>query len=321
MLVLGSRRDDLGSDARFRVILARLTVSGKIDRGFGLSGSVPVGTPGRSDFRGAISQVTADGKVVVAVAYSAGVDDSLIQLQRFDLATGQPDQTFGRDGLVRTRLDFSAPTSAQRYALLTVRAVHVRGDGTIDVAFDFRIADTNPSGSGVAHFSKSGRLDVMYGTDGVYRTPADHVGVDNFLFEPSGNVAMVTTGSGYGHDEDDAYFRRLTPQGRPDPSLGSDGIRKLPDFGDILTDVERTGDGGFLAIGFRQRQALWRFNRNFSIDTSFGTSGAFVLSPDEDMNLRDMTLPGDGSAIAVGSTHTDDVPLTTRSVGIRVHGV
>jgi hypothetical protein len=80
LLALGSRRDDLGSDVRFHLILARLTVSGKIDGSFGDNGAITIGTPGRSDFRGAISDVTADGKVIVAVAYASGEQDWLMQL-------------------------------------------------------------------------------------------------------------------------------------------------------------------------------------------------------------------------------------------------
>jgi hypothetical protein len=230
-------------------------------------------------------------------------------------------------GLVRNRLDLSAPPPAgqagELFQVLSAQDLHVRRDGSFDVAFQYvtrsQLNEMGNGGSGVAHFSRHGRLDLNYGTNGAYRTPAAEVRADLFAFDNRDNVSMITTSGAFSHEKHNAYFRRITAQGKPDTTLRPNGLRKLIDFNDIITRVVRTDDGHLIALGIG---FVRRYNRNFTLDTTFANAGELKLTNFPD--YFDAINESNGTLIAVGQTLQDNDPVpgvSSRTAGLRVFAV
>src|SRR5262249_38810255 len=130
----------------------------------------------------------------------------------------------------------------------------------------FELARLNPDGS----------LDSTFDGDGLVRTDFDiSSGICRLLLQGDKIIAVGTRGSNPG----DVALARYNSDGSLDSSFGTGG-KVTADFGkdEIASCAVLSGDqilvGGWSNIPFTTSFfALWRFNFDGSLDTSFGSNG------------------------------------------------
>jgi hypothetical protein len=243
-----------------------------------------------------MSEVSDDRKVVIASGYFTldPQDDFFMQVMRVDASSGTIDTSFGNGGVHRSRVGL--PPSSRPIA----QAVHVRDDGSVDLAMIAPLPDGG--GTGLVHFSNRGRIDTSYAGDGLYVTPPGEIVAAHVLFDANDNAVMITDKASL--QQDLIYFRRIKPDGTPDTTLGPTGLHKLTGLRYLVDNVVPAAGRKWLTVG---RTPLGldvhvrRFTRNFAIDATFGTSQVVDLPvPYSDTEYLDAQLGPAGELIATG---------------------
>ena len=219
--------------------------------GFGVSGVV------RTDF-GAYDVASSivvqrDGRIVVAgQSGSADGRRSDIALARFTQA-GLLDRSFGIAGMV---LPASPLPPSQSY----VFAVALQADGKLDVARD----GGKPA---VIRYRSDGTRDRSFGRVGTAVTPNS----GSLAVQRDGKI--VIAGRGFA-------LTRMTPAGKLDRTFGANGNAEQafgPDTEGDWTAVAIQHDGRIVTAGFTEYSfALARYNRDGSLDHSFGNGNGWV---------------------------------------------
>lgn len=196
-----------GTDSRERFVVARFTAGGAIDPSFGGDGVVRTRLADR--FREANDLVIQPNGRIVVVGWSGGDWTARFALVRYR-ADGRTDASFGDDGTVQTRFEWSK-----------AYGVALQRDGKIVVTgFD-------AAGLAVARYLPDGRRDRSFGGgDGKVSGPWD-VSAGGAT---TGSVAVRSNGRillGGDRDIFDHAFVRLLPDGRLDRSFGGDGLVRV----------------------------------------------------------------------------------------------
>jgi uncharacterized delta-60 repeat protein len=246
-----------------QVALVRYTARGALDDGFGAGGKTSV-VPGAA--RSAEARAIAlqrDGRIVVA-GWSDLLEQSHFLVARFT-RSGRTDRTFGTRGSTVTPLGFAG--SATDVAIqpdgriVAAGSVHVPRDGTQ---------------LGLARYLANGRIDTSFGTNGTVLT---NFAVDDepaLALQRDGKIVAVCglrSPSRFG-------LARYTPDGKLDPTFGEGGrVRTRFPERSVARDVAIEPDGKILVAGSTGGDfALARYNRDGTLDASFGTDG-LVMTP------------------------------------------
>jgi uncharacterized delta-60 repeat protein len=193
---------------------------GDLDPGFSRDGRVLTDIASGRDVATAVA-VQADGKIVVAGFSSPPGGARRFALVRYD-PDGSRDSSFGREGIVTTRLGDQS----------TAEAVAIQPDGKIVVAglanhpergWDFAVARYNADGSLDSSFAGDGRLTTDF-DDGPDAANA-------LALESNGRILVA------GESKGDFASARYEPDGDLDPSYGGDGL--------VRTDFAGLGDGAY----------------------------------------------------------------------------
>ncbi len=301
--------------------VSRLNADGSFDTTFGTGGTatVNVAVGGKAVELGRAVAVQSNGKVLVAgpiekdpAATGDLARDADIAIARFTSA-GKLDETFGTAGV--KRVDFGTG--------LTTGSTIVTPDVVWNLAMlpkdkFVAIGGTKNSGSGktdsdivVAGFTKDGELDAKFGTKGV--TVVD---LDGAVDSPRG--IQVTKdgkimGAGYSRDGSGVVsptLFRLTSAGKIDTTFGKNGIGG----GKVLGSVTEAYDIGFQGSKFitagygtdvsggKVDLVAVRWNKNGTMDTSFGTNGMTRVDiAGDDDRARDLVVLKSGHILIAGS--------------------
>jgi uncharacterized delta-60 repeat protein len=192
----------------------------------------------------------ADGKIVaVGSALDNGGFSTNLILARFN-TDGTLDTTFGAGGVVL------GPASSRG------TAVAVQPDGKI-VAAGATIA---PGESLIARFEPNGDPDASFGQNGFVIQP----GIPTFevAIGPGNTIVLVDFGVTPKIGAIQLLVARLLSNGDLDPTFGDEGV--VTTDGGIAFDVAVLGDGRILVAGTVGAFALWRYNTNGMLDTTFG---------------------------------------------------
>ncbi len=195
--------------------LFRYTASGDLDDTFGADGIVSIDISGNFDQANSVA-IDADGRIVAAGSARNNDGYSCFALVRY-LENGQPDLSFGNDGIVST--DILSNDLCESCAIDSDGRIVVAGQAS-DIYGYFA----------VARYEESGDLDSTFGTDGI-----------------------VTTD--FGRKQDHAYSCALDSQGRivvagiaANSEFRSDfGIARYLDNGDLDGSF---GNGGKVTTDF-----------------------------------------------------------------------
>lgn len=153
-------------------------------------------------------------------------------------------------------------------------------------------------------YAVPGDLDTTFDGDGKTTTS---IGVYDDLrdvaIQPDGKIVVVGfNDDGIGPYDLDLSLARFNADGSLDTTFGTGGKIFLPESGiqEVFSVIVQP-DGKILAIGSRQNDlAVYRFNINGSLDTTFGTSGRIVHIIGEDSGAADGVLQPDGKIVLAG---------------------
>jgi len=194
------------------------------------------------------------------------------------------------------------PPRSPRSRLRRVRGRRIPTTG-LSTGFVLALACTTAVVSAGPALAAPGDLDDTFGRGGLVRTPfRDGSRAYGVAVQPDGKV--VAAGN--------VGFRafgvsRYDADGRLDPTFGDDG-RVRTNFApgaDTATAVAIQPDGKVVAAGFagdRARFAVARYNRNGTLDRTFGGDGKVTtdVTPGEDTATA-MAIQPDGRIVAAGS--------------------
>jgi uncharacterized delta-60 repeat protein len=142
--------------------LARYTSNGRLDDSFGGNGKIRTNLGPKADFGFAVS-IQTDGKILAggdSGARNVGAGNGGFGLVRYD-RDGTLDDTFGRNGIVRTNFSRSDDE---------VHGLAVQADGEIVAVGISGIGGPDNTKFGLARYAADGTLDAAFGGDGKVRT-------------------------------------------------------------------------------------------------------------------------------------------------------
>ena len=277
------------------IALVRLNTDGTPDASFGTAGEVVFGVNHTVPVGVAIQ---IDGKIVVGSAAGANVDGGGgFALARFN-SNGSVDNSFGTGGQVEV-VPFGTAISA---------ALVLQPDGKILMT----------GSNAVARFDSNGQLDTTFGTGGLSVLP--FFGAAAIAVQSDGKILIASATSGL--DLDIGIIVRFNPNGTLDKTFGLVGqISSVASGGDFglggvapVSSIVLQADGKFIVAGAltsklinppgtnRTGFGLIRYNRNGSVDTSFGTAGGILTNFGSNPNATAFVLAfqSNGDVIAAG---------------------
>jgi uncharacterized delta-60 repeat protein len=298
---------------------------GNIVSSFGTGGSVFTSLGGGEE------QSTTSGTVAVAPngdIYQAGVTNEgsydVAYVERF-LPNGQPDTSFGVDGLVAPDLGLdSVFLSIGGSGLLmspnVFVAIAANGDPVLftDGALKsggaaFVVAELNPDGSLNTGFDSTGYSTFTVGSGALY--------ANGIAIEPDGDIVLSGTAANSSFD-DELFAARMTSGGTLDGSFGTDGVVvPATSYTDSIGGPVVAQPNGDLVIAYGGVDAgsdvgdlgLIGLTPTGQPDTGFGDSGSAVATG---ASFYPLTPPGlteapDGSfAVASGTEDAGTPPIT-----------
>ena len=231
-------------------------------------------------------------------------------VQTMKAADGDLDPTFGVGGKVMT--DFNHSTD-------WANAVAIQPDGKfVVVGTTYKQNDFSDEDFAVARYNTDGTLDSSFGSGGKVHTdfPGLAAVPSSVLLQPDAKILVV--GGAYplftflGNIE----MVRYNSNGNLDRSFGDNGIvTTVLDAGSYANAVVQQSDGKIIVAGTffvdvvigdqsDTDFVLVRYNRNGSLDTTFGNGG--VVSTDffgREDDAFSVLLQPDGKIVAVGSAN------------------
>jgi uncharacterized delta-60 repeat protein len=282
--------------------LVRYNRDGSLDTDFGIGGKVITDLFGPAEGALALA-IQADGRIIAAgVAYagapSTSGDFALVRYQ----PDGSLDRTFGIDGKVIT--DWSG-------VLDLARALVILSDGRIVAAGTAFVGDSRrPPWYGVlARYNKDGSPDTTFGVRGKMMTEALDSSISALAIQSDGKL-IAAGGSHSTGSSVDFGLLRYNDDGSLDITFGAGGkvttafgpwrdrvfaLSLQPDGKIVAGGDTESGEYGGSAFG------LARYNRDGSLDTSFGIDGKVRTDlPGHLAHLRSLGIQRDGTIVAVG---------------------
>jgi uncharacterized delta-60 repeat protein len=246
----------VGSEDEFA--LARYNLNGSLDPSFGTGGKVTTAVGSLYDHIHALLLQT-DGKIVAAGDTYDG-SEYQFALARYNPG-GSLDTTFGTGGKVVTPIAASGGGEAYAMALQTDGKIVVGGSSGDNR--DFVIARYNPTGS----------LDTSFGTGGVVMTAIGNLSA--LALQPDGKVVAVGSA-----------LARYNPDGSLDTSFGTGGTVRGTPWGQAAGSALVLQPDGKIVVGgtsgwdfgTQSGFALYRFDPDGSVDTTFGDANGYVVT-------------------------------------------
>jgi len=278
-----------GSNDQFAVV--RLNANFSVDTTFGTNGIVTTPIGSYSWARGIAIQT--DGKIVAA-GESIGIGNSGdFALVRYT-ANGSPDTSFDGDGKVVTDLGFFQGNVLYDTA--------IQADGKIvaagEVRADFALLRYNRDGSPDTTFgSGTGKVQTDMGSTGDFARAV--------AIQPDGKI-VVAGGSSDGDDNQCCFaLARYNADGSLDNTFSGDGKVITGPLGTYAGayDVVLQPDGKIVAAGYSGNRhfAVYRYNTDGSLDTSFGGDGMVTTLIGTNAFATAVGIQQDGKIFVAGS--------------------
>ena len=294
-----ARRVSLLAAAILVVVLAgvgstALAAAGGLDPSFGVGGRVTTDFSGSPSVASDIA-IQADGKIVAAGIAGSPGDFALARYH----PDGNLDPSFGVGGTIIT--DFGLGDAAQGVAL--------QADGKV-VAAGHKGAFGDVADFAVARYNLDGSLDASFGTGGKVTT--DFAAGDDLAFDVAiqEDGKILAAGRSSFPGEVVRYFAlaRYNDDGGLDASFGTGG-KVTTGFAvgnGIALSIAIQADGKIVVAGWSGSTppdlnfALVRYNRDGSLDASFGTDGKATTDFGSNDVAGDVAIQTDGKLVAVG---------------------
>ena len=263
-----------------------------LDPTFGGTGKVTTDFSGSEDSASSVA-VQADGKIVAAGYSYPGPDFAVVRYN----SDGSLDPSFGGTGKVTTNvISWDIATSVAIQA--DGKIVAAGGSGSSGSIDDFALVRYNTDGSLDTSFGGTGKVTTDFGSDDSAYSVA---------IQADGKIVAAGS-SGAGFITDFALVRYNT-DGSLDTSFGGTG-KVTTDIGsdDSAASVAIQADGKIVAAGSSANTsdfdfALARYNRDGSLDTSFGGTGKVMTDFTASYDFADsIAIEADGKIVAAGYT-------------------
>jgi len=277
--------------------------NGTLNTGFNSSGALAVnGLAGGTEEEGWAVAVDGSGSIVVGVSGNTSIYGDYEMIVARYLYNGTLDTSFDSDG-VAVISDPGGLTGSEDW----VKDIAIDHLGRVVVAGYTKVADpTYPQTVvAVARLNHDGTPDSSFGTGGVYfkrlspstdypvegdydiySDEVNAVAVDN-----EGRILLTGTSSHMYNSSGDTgnqysmFVMRLTEGGALDTSFNSTGWYDSAGVMDGGYDVMADARGRVLVAGEKENagggngdMAVWRFNENGSLDTSFSGDGVYAYA-------------------------------------------
>jgi uncharacterized delta-60 repeat protein len=275
--------------------LVRLTPDGRLDPTFGARGKAVNG------FARTLA-VQRDGMTVVA-----GEAADRFGVARYS-ANGRLDRRFGLRGNATADFGSDKVDSATDYPT----AVLVQPDQRIVVigtATECGMCDL--AHFALARFTTAGGLDRAFGSGGVVETEFG----DTYARAMDGAIQSDgrIVAAGFWDDAAGAALARYRPDGRPDPTFGTEG--RVRGVEAVLETVAIQRDGKILVAGWHRGAGrdpdntdavVARYTARGALDRSFGNRGTtvFSLAASGRDQLYDLVVQRDGRIVVAGESGT-----------------
>jgi uncharacterized delta-60 repeat protein len=322
-VLAGSTNEVGGGD----VLVARVNPDGSLDTSFGGDGFATIDFGGIDIAYGLT--IAPDGKLVVVGATTdlslpGGHLDWVVARLETD---GDLDSTFSGDGKLALDVQSTGDEEADDVAVQADGKILVGGSGNdpgTASQFDLTVArfttggslDPSFSGDGVAHAASPLPTGGAFGTSMAVSPGDGKILVGGFAFTNPSSAAMIVA--------------RFDPaNGALDTSFDGDGIA-LADIGapgtnDYVRGLAVEEDGDVVAAGGTAPPAMGPTDTDIavvrfegsdgSLDSGFGTGGAFTADLGGDEGARAVAIQPDGRIVAVGSSEADLTAIRLTSGG------
>ena len=279
----------LGTDGRIYVagsagtdaFVARFSLTGQLDAGFGAGGIVRSAMGGTSArLRVAFWDPSMDKLVVAGTVTGAAGDNAVVA--RFE-GDGAVDATFGAAG--RSVVDLGGRADQGNAMVVDGGAMRVVGTDGADM-----VSATMKRSDGSSPYAGYQPQKVDFGG------PTD---------EEAGGITVLPDGkmlvAGWGTRG--IILARLLADGSPDPSFGTGGVSITPIFAKVKAVA--TSDGRILVLGYRDWLAggtgVFRFTADGKLDATYGDHGFAVSGIEIAWEASAMAvLPGGSVVVGAG---------------------
>jgi uncharacterized delta-60 repeat protein len=245
---------------------------------------------GNGGAEGKAAAIQTDGKIVVAGGSPFG-----LTVTRFN-SDGTLDVSFNGNG--------KATTSYQRS---NANAVAIQANGKIVAAGNNYNPAIPNTGVFVTRFNSNGSLDTTFSGDGIATTDLGSstrgkaVGI-----QADGKI--VVAGYTYNGTKPEFILVRYNVNGSPDPTFDGDGIVTTAVNGEAnALAIQSDGKivvAGFSRVGIYSNFAVFRYNSNGSLDTSFDGDGMAVIPIGGNTDvINAVSIQPNGKIVVAGSAH------------------
>lgn len=288
--------------------------AGSLDPTFANNGIFAAPSP----LRGVLAvAIQSDGKIVLTGggAFDQAPADTLVRLT----TSGALDTTFGSGGVVTVTSPGNVAYVDGFFALALQPNGEIVAVGAAQLGSGAVIVQ-------VARFESNGSLDPSFGSGGfttttaITFTPYDSSGTRNvaLALQPDGKILVAASYSN--------LLARFTSSGQLDTSFGTGGVANLANPGLSLSSaptqiaVEKNGKilvacGSLAPTAQIQAGTISRYNRDGSLDTTFGASGTAASVG----SASALLLQSDGKIVAAGAlTSKINAPPAANNVGFGV---
>ncbi len=215
-------------------------------------------------------------------------------------ASGNLDTSFGSGGRVTSKFP---PSCCDRVTSIAIQPDGKLVAGMLDSSFNFA----------VVRYNQNGALDSTFGSGGRVVTLLDNSSVLAVAVQTDGKI--IAGGSARNPNPIGRAFTvvRYNTDGTIDSSFGSSGIASTRIGGsDRILDLAIQPDGKIVAAGDAATGssgdtdcAVVRYNKDGSLDTSFGSGGKVTTNFAKFDSLFDVFIQPDGKIAAAGSVTFD----------------
>jgi uncharacterized delta-60 repeat protein len=272
-----------------RILLIRYNNDGSLDNTFGTGGIATLVSA--LDARAMALQ--ADGKIVIAG--STGSEIPQIFMLRFN-NDGSLDTGFGSGGMVQ--IGIGNPVD-----------VAIQPDAKIVVLTKLSL----PVVLSIFRYNTNGTLDPTFGTAGSITASLNGI-ADNLALQADGKIVAAGFVSAPKIAGRDAIVLRFNNNGSPDASFGTVG-RVTTDIGGMINEARALAiapDGRLAVSGYVDTDsheietdhdfALYLYNSDGSLDTTFGSDGIVTTKLTESNDVAEAVAVHNNKIIAAGTS-------------------
>jgi len=221
-------------------------------------------------------------------------------------AGGNLDPAFGEQGVVVT--DFGIDDDeALALAVQADGRILLAGFSTNSVVKDVAVARYHPDG----------KLDTSFQTTGftTFAVGGGNAMAEAIVVQADGRIVIAGTADNGANAASSAVFlARLTENGAPDTSFGTDGKLVLPLAGKtgVAYDLQLTLDGDILVTGTAGdgnglQAMIARVNEDGKMDTTFGMDGVVLIDREYETAAHSLVVQSDNAILLAGYSKPEGV--------------